>query len=121
MRAIIPVLALLAVTSLAVPAVAQVPNLPAPPVPPVNQCLGSTTIIHACAAVGHQVPKAADPVPPTVEPPAPPTCAPTSDPTIPGFIIQCSGSVIINGRANTYGLSLHRGLALPALPALPQL
>lgn len=121
MRAIIPVLALLAIATVAVPAAAQVPNLPAPPVPPVNQCLGSTTIVHVCAAVGHNIPRQADPLPPTIEPPAPPTCTPATDPAVPGFLLQCGGSILINGRANTYSFSLHRGLVLPALPALPTL
>lgn len=121
MRAIIPVLVLLAIATVAVPAAAQVPNLPAPPLPAVSQCLGSTTIVHVCAAVGHNIPKQADPLPPTIDPPAPPTCVITSDPTILGSIVACNGSIVINGRPNTYSLTLMRGLPLPALPPLPTL
>lgn len=121
MRVLIPALALLASLALAVPAAAQVPGLPAlpplPPAPPVNQCLGSTTIVHLCAAFGHSIPKVEDPVPPTIEPPAPPTCTP-GDPMVLGFLLSCSGSVVINGRANTITLSVYRGIALPGLPAL---
>jgi hypothetical protein len=86
-------------------------NLPAVNPAPVNQCLGSSVIVHLCAVATLNLPQRTDPVPATVGTPTA-GCTPGTPGAV-GNVIACDASVAINGRTTTVHLHLLEGRTLP--------